>query len=136
MNGLVDTNIVLDVLLKREPWVADSTRVWQACESQRMTGYLVASTLTDIFYIARKIIGREAAFEAIEVCLATFAVCPVDRAVLEQALRLPGQDFEDNVQIAAAVHSGLDVIVTRNPDDFASASIMVLTPSALLAHLP
>lgn len=136
MNVLIDTNIVLDVLLKREPWLADSKQVWQACDDARMTGYLVASTLTDIFYIARKIIGRAAAVEAVELCLATFATCPVDRTVLEQALLLQGTDFEDNVQIAAATLSGLDAIVTRDPADFTNASLIVLRPAALLDQLP
>ncbi len=136
MNVLIDTNIVLDVLLKRQPWLAESQQIWQACDEGRMVGYLLASTLTDIFYIARKIIGREAAHQAIEVCLVTFAICPLDRTVLEQALLLAGPDFEDNVQVAAAVHIALDAIVTRNPDDFAHAPIPVFTPSALLAQLP
>jgi len=136
VNVLIDTNLVLDVLLKREPWLADSERVWQACDEQRMTGYLLASTLTDIFYIARKIIGRQAAFEVVELCLATFAICPLDRAILEHALLLKGTDFEDNVQIAAATHIGLDAIVTRNPDDFSGTSLPVLLPAKLLMQLP
>ncbi len=136
MNVLIDTNLVLDVLLKREPWLADSERVWQACDEQRMTGYLLASTLTDIFYIARKILGRQAAREAVELCLTTFAICPLDQTVLEQALLLPGADFEDNVQIAAATHSGLDAIVTRNPNDFSGASLPILLPATLLPQLP
>lgn len=135
MNVLIDTNIVLDVLLKREPWLAESQQVWQACDDARITGYLVASTLTDVFYIARKIIGREAAIEAVELCLATFAICPVDRTVLEQALVLAGPDFEDNVQIAAATRTGLDAIVTRNPDDFATSPLPVLNPATLLGQL-
>lgn len=101
-----------------------------------MTGFLVASTLTDIFYIARKIIGRETAIEAVELCLTTFAICPVDRTVLEQALMSAGPDFEDNVQITAAIRTGLDAIVTRNPDDFIHSPLPVLLPIALLSQLP
>jgi predicted nucleic acid-binding protein len=136
VNVLIDTNIVLDVLLEREPWLADSEGVWKACDEGRIVGYLLASTLTDIFYIARRMVGRDKAREAIEVCLATFAICPVDRVVLEQALLLTGNDFEDNVQIAAATQSGLNAIVTRNSDDFTHATMPVLTPAVLLAQLP
>lgn len=136
MNVLIDTNIVLDVLLEREPWLTDSEGVWQACDEGRITGYLLASALTDIYYIARRIVGRDKARQAVELCLATFAICPIDRTVLEQALLLTGNDFEDNVQIAAAMQIGLNTIVTRNPDDFAHALIAVFTPAALLAQLP
>ncbi len=65
-----------------------------------------------------------------------FTICSIDRTVLEQALLLIGNDFEDNVQIVAAMQAGLDAIVTRNPDDFAHAPIAVHTPAALLAQLP
>jgi predicted nucleic acid-binding protein len=136
VNVLIDTNIVLDVLLKRDPWLANSQSIWQRCDDGRIVGYLLASTLTDIFYIARKIIGREAAVQAVELCLITFAICPLDRAVLEQALLLTGVDFEDNVQVAAATHYGLNAIITRNPNDFAHAAIPVFTPATLLAQLP
>jgi predicted nucleic acid-binding protein len=135
MKLLLDTNIALDVLLAREPWLADAQGVWRACEEGQVTGYLLASTLTDIYYIARRAVGRDTAREAVGLCLATFAICAVDRAVLERALQLQGRDFEDDVQIAAAVEAGLDVIVTRNPADFADAPLPVLTPSALLARL-
>jgi predicted nucleic acid-binding protein len=136
MNVLIDTNIVLDVMLERDPWLAESQAVWQACDDERITGYLLASTFTDIYYIARRTVGRDKAREAIEVCLATFAICRVDRAVLEYALLLTGTDFEDNVQIAAALQSELDAIVTRNPGDFSHAPLPVLTPVSLLAQLP
>lgn len=136
MNVLIDTNVVLDVLLKRDPWLADSQRVWQACDEARIAGHILASTLTDIFYIARKMIGRTEAVQAVQICLATFTICPVDRTVLEQALVLVGMDFEDNVQVAAAMQMSLDAIVTRNPEDFAYAPIPVFTPADLVAQLP
>ena len=55
---LLDTNVVLDVLLKREPWVSDASVIWQANDEGRLVGYLMASALTDIFYIACRLAGR------------------------------------------------------------------------------
>jgi len=135
VNVLLDTNIVLDVLLECEPWFADSQDIWQACDEQRITGYLLASTFTDIYYIARRAVGRQKAREAIELCSTTVAICPIDRVTLEQALLLAGSDFEDNVQIAAAEQHGLDALVTRNPQDFAHAPLPVLAPRTLLDQL-
>lgn len=135
MKVLLDTNVVLDVLLAREPFLADSKAVWQACDDGRLNGYILASAVTDIYYIARKSVGADTARKAVEICLTAFVMCPVNQAVLEQALQLSGSDFEDNVQIAAATQCGMDVIVTRNPNDFAHAPLAVVTPNALLAEL-
>jgi len=134
MKVLIDTNIVLDVMLKREPWLADSQRIWQACDDGRLQGYIVASTLTDIYYIARKMVGREVALAGVEVCLITFVIAPIDRTVVERAIQLVGRDFEDNIQIAVALQTNVDAIVTRNPNHFLNAVIPVLTPQTLLAQ--
>ena|SRR2546421_12809489 len=135
MQILLDTNVVLDVLLKREPWVTDAAAIWQASDEGRVTGYLVASTLTDIFYIARKLVGLAVARDAMDVCLAAFEICIVDRQALEQAAHSPGNDFEDNLQIACATLAGLEAIVTRDKDGFKSASIPVFTPAEFLAQM-
>src|SRR5205823_5493888 len=100
---LLDTNVVLDVLLNRQPFISDSQQVWQATDQGRIDGYITATTVTDIFYLARKLFGVGSAESAIRVCLATFQICPVDRRTLEMALSLSGSDFEDNVQIACAL---------------------------------
>ena len=52
MKLLFDANVVLDVLLDRKPWVVAGKALWQAKDEQRIAGYLTATTLTDIFYIA------------------------------------------------------------------------------------
>lgn len=113
----------------------EATAIWSACEQGRLSGHLVASTLTDIFYIAHRITDLQHAHAAVRVCLDTFAICPVDRAALEVARNLPGNDFEDNLLIACAMLAGLDSIVTRNQRDFQAASLTILSPTDLLAQL-
>ena len=98
MRVLLDTNVVLDVLLKRAPWVVEASAIWRANDDGRIVGYLMASALTDIFYIARRLAGKEAARAAVQTCLDAFEFCPVDRNTLEQAHLLSGTDFEDNPQ--------------------------------------
>ena len=135
MKVLLDTNVVLDVLLAREPHLANSKAVWQACDNGQINGYIIASALTDIYYIARKIVGLDSARHAVEICLSTFQICPVNQAVLENAFQLAGSDFEDDVQIAAATQAELDVVVTRNPRDFMHGALAVVVPAELLAQL-
>jgi predicted nucleic acid-binding protein len=55
MRILLDTNVILDVLLDREPWVPDAAQVWRMCSDGRLTGFVCASSMTNIFYIARRL---------------------------------------------------------------------------------
>jgi predicted nucleic acid-binding protein len=134
MKILIDTNIILDVLLNRAPWVTDSQAIWDACDKGKATGYVTATTLTNIFYIAKRATNLAQAQQAVRLCLDTFTVCPVDQDVLERAYQIFSKDFEDDVQIACAVLSGLDAIITRNTADFSHATIPVFTPAVWAAR--
>jgi predicted nucleic acid-binding protein len=68
-------------------------------------------------------------------CLAAFAILPIDKQALLDADALAGNDFEDNIMIAAAVAASLDAIVTRNVADFAHSPIPVWEPAELLQRL-
>lgn len=135
MPVLLDTNIVLNVLLNRQPWVTESAAVWQANDRGQLVAYIVASALTDIFYVACRLTNLETAHKAVRLCLGAFEICTVDRQALEHAQNLPGNDFEDKLQIACAEIAGLDAIVTRDSAGFKAASVSVLSPAELLARL-
>ena len=135
MRVLLDTNVLLDVLLNRSPWVTASRTIWDAHDQGGLTGYIAASTLTDIFYIARRPTDRQIALAAVRLCLATFEICAVDQQILLQAVALPGNDFEDNLQIACATMTGLDGIVSRDKNGFRAATIPIFTPVELIAQL-
>lgn len=132
---LLDTNILLDVLLARQPWMANAQVVWRAHDDGRITAYASASSITDIHYIVRRHAGPSVARASVRICLRTFEICTVDRAILQSADHLPGADFEDNVQIACAEAAELDAIVTRDPRGFAGSPIPILSPDDLLRRL-
>lgn len=132
MKLLVDTNVILDVLLNRLPWVNDAKEIWLACDQGNAVGYVPASALTDIFYIARRATDLTKAHQAVRVCLDAFIICPVDRQTLEYAYSLPGNDFEDNLQVACAILAELDYILTRDPAGVASSPLPALSPSEWL----
>ncbi len=132
---LVDTSVVLDLLLRREPWVTQSQLLIEASASGRVIGHLPTSALTDVFYIGRRLVGIERAFEAVDRCLADFQLLPVDRSIVESARLLPGNDFEDNVQIACAAAAQLDLIVTRDAAGFTHSPIPAVEPATIVSHL-
>ena len=135
MRVLVDTNILLDFLLQREPFFQNAELLFQAIDSGHVVGYVTATTLTDIFYIARRYTGSlEQARQAISETLTSMVICPVNRAVLESALASGLTDFEDAVQIACAVAQELDAVVSRDTG-FSNTLISVFTVEEILRQL-
>jgi putative PIN family toxin of toxin-antitoxin system len=136
MRVLVDTNIILDDFLEREPFVEDAAALMEAIESEQIVGYVTATTLTNIFYIARRQTRSiELARQAVSETLTLMEVCLVDRAILEAAFASNLRDFEDAVQLACAMASRLDAIITRNAQDFAVTTLPILSTSELLESL-
>lgn len=135
MKVLFDLNVILDVVLNRQPWVIESKEVWDAHQTGSISGWLVATELTNLFYIVRRLADMATARTAVRTCLATFDVLRVDQATLHDADSQPGSDYEDNVIVAAAVAGGMDVIVTRDPAGFAHSPVAVLSPAELLQRL-
>lgn len=135
MKVLIDTNIILDFLLEREPFLQDAEALFQAISSGQVVGYVTATTLTDIFYIARRHTQSfERAKQAVEIALATMEVCTVNRTVLEIALTFGIPDFEDAVQVASAITEGLNAIVTRDRN-FISTTIPILSVAQVFQNL-
>jgi hypothetical protein len=123
---LYDLNVVMDVLTHRDPFYAVSAQACAAAESGRVEGYLAAHSLTTLFYLlARHLDERQAAL-ALHDMLRVYAVAAVDQTVIQTALALAWDDFEDAVQMAAAMQIGADYLVTRNPTDFRGGTVRVL----------
>jgi predicted nucleic acid-binding protein len=135
MNVVLDTNIVLDVLLERAEWLAEADLIWRASSEGSLLSHITASSITDIYYISRRLVGPERARQGVRRCLDRLGIIGVTGELLEAAFALEGRDFEDDLQIACAIDEGLDAIVTRNPGDFADSPIPVLTPAELIDRL-
>lgn len=135
MSILFDTNIVLDVLLDRKPFVHDSELLFSYVESGKITGFLAATTITTIYYLANKVVGAAPAKTEISKLVKLFEIAPINRMVLEDAILLGFPDFEDAVLHESARHIGATAIVTRNHKDFQKATLSVYSPSELLKLL-
>ncbi|MEB3174436.1 MAG: PIN domain-containing protein [Cyanobacteriota bacterium] len=135
MKILIDTNIVIDVALEREPFFEDSDRVLALAEEKVFDGYLSAASISDIFYIVRKDKGKYLTFEFLQYIISFCSIATVDERVIKNALASNPKDFEDAIQHQTALTAGLNGIVTQNPKDYAQASISVLTPTELLAAI-
>ena len=135
MRALIDTNVILDVLFERQPFVDAAAAIWLANEQDRFDGYISGITPINVYYIARKIKGYEVARKLAEELLIAFLVCPIDSSVLNFALTLSTKDYEDAVQTASAFLGKLDAIITRNPEDFTDSPLRVFSPTDFLEYL-
>jgi len=86
MKALIDTNVVLDVVLKNALFADSSKAILDKAEQRRFTGYVSASAVTDIFYISRKRLGKKIAKEVIKEFLHVFKPATVTDGNIYQAL--------------------------------------------------
>lgn len=117
MRVLLDTDVILDLLLDRPGFADDAAAIWEANEQGRLDAYISAITPVNVFYIARKIRDAERAKQAVIELLTSLRICPIDQSAFQTALSLPMADYEDAVQLASAMLSQLDALITRNLDD-------------------
>ena len=132
MRVLLDTNVVLDVLLDRKEFVAESLAIVDLVERGAVTGLLCATTITTLAYLAGKTVGKQQTTVQIRQLLSLFEIAPVTRAVLDGALASKAADFEDAVLAEAAMQAGAQAIITRNLRDFAHSPVRAHTPAQWL----
>jgi predicted nucleic acid-binding protein len=132
MTVLIDTNVVLDVLIGNPGVFVHSKKVMDFAEQKQIIGYISASAITDIFYIAQKKLGKKPAKEAIKKLLQIYQPATVTGSHIYQALDMEWADFEDSVQYVVGAGLPVDYIVTRNTQDFFSSTIPAVTPEQFL----
>ena len=135
MKILFDTNVILDALLQRHPHAIPAAQLLAAVECGQIHGFLAATTLTTIHYLATRAADRRQSRQHISRLLMLFSIAPITQLVLADALLLSFNDFEDAVLHEAARQAGVEGIVTRNGADFTKATLPVYTPDALLILL-
>jgi predicted nucleic acid-binding protein len=128
MRVLIDTNVVLDFLQERKPFVENAARLFERIDAGEIEGFIAATTITNIYYIVRRTAGRAVAQDAITQIFCDLNICAVDLEILEQALALNFEDFEDAVQYACALMYTVNAIVTRDASGFINAEIPVVLP--------
>ena len=132
---LLDTNVVLDALLDRQPWNVEARAIWQAHLDDQIAAHVTATAVTDVFYVARRHAGRDQAWRAVRACLDQLYLVAVGATELQAAATLGGRDFEDGLQIACAAAARLDAIVTRDPAGFEGSTVEPVEPAELLSRL-
>ncbi|MDH7579139.1 MAG: PIN domain-containing protein [Bacillota bacterium] len=133
MKILIDTNVLLDVLAKREPFYAASAQVLRLSESGELSAFITANTVTDIVYIIGKHISDKSALhETVKRVLGIVDVANVLKSDVLKAFELGFADYEDALLARCAKRIKADYIVTRNTKDFEDSPVAAITPEDFL----
>ncbi|XOF35075.1 MAG: type II toxin-antitoxin system VapC family toxin [Candidatus Electrothrix sp. YB6] len=135
MKVLVDTNVILDIALNREPFVEHAVRFFKEAQQHSIQLVMTATTITDLYYITSKAKGRETALSFIDDLLCFFDVASVDKEVIMRALQSDMSDFEDAVQAYSAQQKNISIIITRNEKDLLESGLEVHTPETFLQKI-
>jgi predicted nucleic acid-binding protein len=132
---LIDINILLDVLQKRELFHETSAQLLAAVETGQVKGYIAAHSITTLFYLIKNDQSAAEARATITNLLQFIKIAPVDQCTIEQALHLDYRDYEDAVQMISAVQCKAGCLITRNFKDYQPALLPVFQPVEFLSIL-
>lgn len=136
MRILVDTNIILDVLLKREPHNKAAQVILTKCADREITGYLAAHSIPNIFYVLRKDYSQEERRKFIRNLCEIFRISDLNAEKIVSAIdNEQFWDFEDCLQEECAAAETVDYIVTRNSGDFKLSRVKVIEPDEFVKLL-
>ena len=129
MKIFLDTNIFLDLLLKRE-FYKEALEILDGVDNGQWRGYILDITVLNIDYVAKKQMKNIQEF--IQLLSATFTIVGADNAIIDEALTLENSDFEDSVQYIMAKNLACDVIITNDKDFVKNSAIEVLSSKRFL----
>ncbi len=135
MRVLLDTNIVLDFVLERNPFFIEANEIFLKLQNAEFLGYISPITPINVFYTTRKERGKDIALMATEELLKLAEIAETNQKTFQTALLLNFKDYQDAVQCACSVAENLDALITRNVKDFANSSVKVYSPVEFLQLL-
>lgn len=136
MRVLVDTNVIIDFMMTREPYTADAAQIIKMCADSQIEGYLAAHTIPNLFYILRKNYSVNQRKKLLITLCDIFEVSCIDKKKIIAALENNEfDDFEDCLQFECAKEVVVDYIITRNPKDFENSSVKIVSASDFLHNI-
>lgn len=135
MKVLIDTNVILDALVRRFPYCDPAEKLFLLVAEDKLRAFMTASSVTDIYYLLRKNLHNEN--QAREILLRLFSLFEIIEVTgndCEKAMSLPLNDYEDALIATCARRKKLDLIITRNTKDFIESPVKAVEPNDFFAH--
>ena len=135
MAVLIDTNVIIDYLLTREPHFESSSKIMEKCAARELKGYIAFHSVPNLWYILRKIPEDKRREWLMDICEFLETAGVNHNQVLRAIQMEKFKDFEDCLQEECAVEVMADYIVTRNPGDYKTSRIKVIEPGEFVKLL-
>ncbi|MGD8780345.1 MAG: PIN domain-containing protein [Ignavibacteria bacterium] len=121
MTVLIDTDILIDIALKREPFFEDSVRIIDICEINKVIGFVAWDSLSNFYYLTSSDAEKKAIKQFLSDILQFIKVSPTNTESAKKALLMSVPDFEDALQISAAIECKADLMITRNQKHYSKS---------------
>ena len=128
----VDTNIVIDLLQKRENFYKEAQELFTKADRKKLKLYISALTFANTYYILSKYYSSSEAKKILSKFKVLVEVLPTTDKIIDLALASDFNDFEDAIQFYTALESNLHVNITRNKKDFKNNLIPVFSAKEFL----
>ena len=130
---LIDANIIIDVLESRDEFLENSSYIWKLCETRKVKGCISTLTFANIAYIMRKELDEDDISKIYKKLKLIFDFVDLNENILDKAVNMNWNDFEDAIQEATAENIHADYIITRNVDDFYNSSVEAISPNIFIS---
>jgi len=135
-NVLIDTDIILDFFLDREPFSDHAAKILTLCENNQLIGFVTPVIVSNVYYILSQNAKQEKVIEKLKLLLSILEIATIDKNIITISLNSDFKDFEDALHnYAAENHQFISVIITRNTKDFKKSNIAVMSPEDFLKSL-
>jgi predicted nucleic acid-binding protein len=131
-NVFIDSDIILDLLAKREPHYIFAAKLFTLIDQSKIIGYTSPIVFANLHYLLRKITSNSSALKSLRKLKTLINILPVDERVIEQALNSNFTDFEDAIQYFTAVNNGINILLTINKIDYKKSKISIDTAEEFL----
>jgi predicted nucleic acid-binding protein len=126
---LIDTDVVLDFFLDREPFSSDAAKIFSLCETRKIKGFITPVILSNTYYLLRKFASHEKVIAKLKLLVSIVDILQIDKKAIAGALESSFKDFEDAIQNYSAELSGdISTIITRNTKDYKESKLAIYTP--------
>lgn len=132
MKLFIDTNIILDLLQYREPWVNDTIVLFQLAKEKEIELIVTDLTFVNVVYVAGKNFDKKKLHETLISLKRLVSIISIGDACIEQALNSDFSDFEDAIQFFAAKREQVNYILTRDKKGFNMSDIPIMNVTEFL----